>query len=99
MESIYEMFKVRVFQLAYRHTYNPVIAEDLLQDVFLKVSEAKSISAKSLSGNVLYQGRIDPQGRYTLKSHSGDLRMTIPADSAFEFDAETFSGVIDLKKS
>jgi len=37
MESIYEMFKVRVFQLAYRHTYNPVIAEDLLQDVFLKV--------------------------------------------------------------
>jgi RNA polymerase sigma-70 factor (ECF subfamily) len=37
MESIYEMFKVRVFQLAYRHTYNPVIAEDLLQDIFLKV--------------------------------------------------------------
>jgi RNA polymerase sigma-70 factor (ECF subfamily) len=37
IESIYEMFKVRVFQLAYRHTYNPVIAEDLLQDIFLKV--------------------------------------------------------------
>lgn len=37
MESIYEMFKTRVFHLAYRHTYNPVIAEDLLQDVFLKV--------------------------------------------------------------
>ena len=37
MESIYEMFKVRVFQLAYRHTYNVVIAEDLLQDIFLKV--------------------------------------------------------------
>ena len=37
MESIYEMFKVRVFQLAYRHTYNVVIAEDLLQDIFLKI--------------------------------------------------------------
>ena len=37
MESIYEMFKTRIFQLAYRHTYNPVIAEDLLQEVFLKV--------------------------------------------------------------
>lgn len=37
MEAIYEMFKTRVFHLAYRHTYNPVIAEDLLQDVFLKV--------------------------------------------------------------
>lgn len=37
MESIYGMFKVRVFQLAYRHTYNSVAAEDLLQDIFLKV--------------------------------------------------------------
>jgi RNA polymerase sigma-70 factor (ECF subfamily) len=37
MESIYEMFKTRVFHLAYRHTYNPVIAEDLMQEVFLKV--------------------------------------------------------------
>jgi len=37
MESIYGMFKTRVFQLAYRHTYNPVIAEDLMQEVFLKV--------------------------------------------------------------
>jgi len=37
IESIYEMFKVRVFQVAYRHTYNAVVAEDLLQDIFLKV--------------------------------------------------------------
>jgi len=37
MESIYEMFKTRVFHLAYRHTYNPIIAEDLMQEVFLKV--------------------------------------------------------------
>ena len=60
-----------------------------------EVTEAGSISAKSLSGNVDYQGKINPQGRYTLKSHSGDITMTIPADSGFEFDAETFSGVID----
>jgi DUF4097 and DUF4098 domain-containing protein YvlB len=60
-----------------------------------EVTEAGSISAKSLSGDVIYQGKIDPRGRYTLKSHSGDLTMTIPADSAFEFDAETFSGSIE----
>ena len=59
------------------------------------VSEAKAINAKSLSGGIVYQGGIVPQGRYTLKSHSGDLSLTIPADSAFEFDAETFSGDID----
>lgn len=37
MESIYEMFKRPVFGLQYRHTLNQAAAEDLLQDVFLKV--------------------------------------------------------------
>jgi RNA polymerase sigma-70 factor (ECF subfamily) len=37
MESIYEMFKRPVLNLQYRHTMNRAVAEDLLQDVFLKV--------------------------------------------------------------
>lgn len=37
MESIYEMFKGPVFGLVYRYAQNRVVAEDLLQDVFLKV--------------------------------------------------------------
>lgn len=37
MGSIYEMFKRPVFGLLYRYAQNRVAAEDLLQDVFLKV--------------------------------------------------------------
>lgn len=37
MESIYEMFKGPVFGLVYRYSQNRAVAEDLLQDVFLKV--------------------------------------------------------------
>jgi RNA polymerase sigma-70 factor (ECF subfamily) len=37
MEALYEMFKRPVFSLQYRHTMNQAVAEDLLQDVFLKV--------------------------------------------------------------
>ncbi len=37
MEALYEMFKRPVFGLQYRHTANREAAEDLLQDVFLKV--------------------------------------------------------------
>jgi RNA polymerase sigma-70 factor (ECF subfamily) len=37
MEAIYEMFKRPVFSLQYRHTLNQAVAEDLLQDVFLRV--------------------------------------------------------------
>jgi len=37
MESIYGMFKGPVFGLLYRYAQNRAVAEDLLQDVFLKV--------------------------------------------------------------
>ena len=37
MESIYTMFKGPVFGLVYRYAQNRAAAEDLLQDVFLKV--------------------------------------------------------------
>jgi RNA polymerase sigma-70 factor (ECF subfamily) len=36
-EALYEMFKRPVFGLIYRHTQNSAVAEDLLQDVFLKI--------------------------------------------------------------
>jgi len=62
---------------------------------FLDVSAARTVSAKTVSGNVVYQGLINPQGRYGFKSHSGNIRLTLPAGSAFEFEAKTFSGTID----
>ena len=37
MEALYEIFKRPVFGLQFRHTMNREVAEDLLQDVFLKV--------------------------------------------------------------
>lgn len=59
------------------------------------VSEAQTVSAKSVSGGITYSGKIKAGGRYELKAHSGDVRMTIPADSTFDFEANTFSGSID----
>jgi RNA polymerase sigma-70 factor, ECF subfamily len=37
LEALYEMHKARIYHLACRHTFNPVVAEDLLQDTFVKV--------------------------------------------------------------
>lgn len=37
MGAIYERFKTPLFNLAFRYTYNSAAAEDLLQDIFLKV--------------------------------------------------------------
>ncbi len=37
MEEIYERYKTPLFHLAYRYTYDRVTAEDLLQDIFVKI--------------------------------------------------------------
>jgi len=58
------------------------------------VSEAKVVKGKVLSGSIVYQGKIIAGGKYTLKSHSGSIKMILPSDSAFEFEAKTFSGSI-----
>ena len=71
-------------------------AESVSGDIELKgVSEAASVSGKSVSGSMTYEGVIKPGGRYELKAHSGTVRMTIPASSSFDLEADTFSGVID----
>jgi DUF4097 and DUF4098 domain-containing protein YvlB len=59
------------------------------------ISEASTVRAKALSGGVIYRGRINRQGNYSFKSHSGGVELYLPADSAFDFDAETFSGGVE----
>jgi DUF4097 and DUF4098 domain-containing protein YvlB len=59
------------------------------------VSDARSVTAKTVSGNITYVGSILAAGNYELKSFSGNVEMRIPAGSAFDIEASTRSGVID----
>jgi DUF4097 and DUF4098 domain-containing protein YvlB len=61
----------------------------------LDISGAQTVNAESVSGNITYTGAIKEGGRYEIKTHSGDVRMTIPAASTFDFEANTFSGDIE----
>ncbi|MEW5901642.1 MAG: DUF4097 family beta strand repeat-containing protein [Acidobacteriota bacterium] len=61
----------------------------------LDVSDAGRVEVEALSGEVVFRGRLNRQGTYRIKSHSGDVEMWLPADSAFDFEAETFSGGIE----
>lgn len=77
------------------HIMGSISAETVSGDVeLMNISEAKTVSGKALSGTVTYKGKLNKEGRYTFKAHSGDIDVTIPADSAFEFSGETFSGDI-----
>jgi DUF4097 and DUF4098 domain-containing protein YvlB len=73
-----------------------VEADAVSGDIELRdISGAATVNVKTVSGNVTYVGKIQAGGRYELKTHSGDVRMNIPADSAFDFESNTFSGAID----
>jgi len=79
-----------------RSIQGSVEAESVSGDIELReVSEASTVRVKALSGEVLFRGRLSKSGNYNLKSHSGDVTLYLPADSAFDFEAETFSGGIE----
>lgn len=60
-----------------------------------EVSEANVVDGNTVTGSVIYDGKINRDGRYTLNTHSGRIEMTLPADSGFDLEAETFSGRIE----
>ncbi|GAG43436.1 unnamed protein product, partial [marine sediment metagenome] len=59
-----------------------------------EITNAKDIDLKTLSGSVRYDGKILSDGRYKLKSHSGNVTIMIPTDIGFDLEARTFSGSI-----
>lgn len=72
-----------------------VEAETVSGHVSLRdVREAKSIRAKTISGNIACETGVLPGGRYSFDTLSGGITLTLPSSSVFELDAETFSGRI-----
>ncbi|NIM57878.1 MAG: hypothetical protein GTO16_02905 [Candidatus Aminicenantes bacterium] len=63
--------------------------------VLREVSEARVVNANTVTGAVVYDGNINKDGRYILKTHTGRIEMTVPAGSGFDLEANTFSGSIE----
>ncbi|HKP15326.1 MAG TPA: DUF4097 family beta strand repeat-containing protein [Gemmatimonadaceae bacterium] len=61
-----------------------------LQDVV-----AKQIRAHSTSGDLEFAGTILSAGRYEFTTHSGEIRLTLPANVGAQLSLSTFSGEID----
>ncbi|NUO63139.1 MAG: DUF4097 family beta strand repeat protein [Gemmatimonadaceae bacterium] len=52
----------------------------------------KTLRSETVSGELTYEGSLDPNGRYEFHSQSGDVRLRIPASSGGSVRIETFSG-------
>ena len=78
MESIYKHFNRPLFNLVYRYTYNNEIAEDLLQDIFIKVfSHLQDIRNEETFVGWIYRIAINTCYSY-LRRKKSQLQRTIP---------------------
>ena len=69
-----------------------VMVESVSGDVEVSGCTCAQAQAQSVSGNIGFSGKLDKQGRYAFKSHSGDV--TVTTADGFDLDAATFSGSI-----
>jgi DUF4097 and DUF4098 domain-containing protein YvlB len=67
-------------------------AQSISGNVLLTAVDCERVSIQSMSGDVRSEGPLVRNGRYELKSHSGEVRVAVSGGSGFEIDANTFSG-------
>jgi RNA polymerase sigma-70 factor (ECF subfamily) len=75
MEEIYEHYKGSLFNLAYRYTYNRQEAEDLLQDIFVKVfTHIRDVQKAETFGAWVYRIALNACYSYLRSTKSRDRR-------------------------
>ena len=64
-------------------------------EVELRGVTSKSVRAKTTSGDVTFDGLIDPAGRYDLSTHSGDVRLHVQRDASAQLTVATWNGGVN----
>lgn len=76
-------------------TKGDIEIETVSGEITMRNAVAKNVRAHTTSGDVTYDGRIDPQGRYELASHSGDVRLGVPPNIGAQISISTWSGTVE----
>jgi DUF4097 and DUF4098 domain-containing protein YvlB len=72
-----------------------VEATSVSGEVGLRNIVARYIRGRSTSGDMSYEGAVDPAGRYEFVSHSGEVYLTIPQNTGALLTLGTYSGSIE----
>lgn len=63
-------------------------------DVTLRNVQATDVRLVSTSGDLLYDGDLQANGRYTLQTHSGTAQLAVDGRTGFTLEASTFTGTV-----
>ena len=81
MGLLYEQFKGRMFSLAYRYTYNAASAEDLLQEIFIRVfTHIETLDKDEAFAGWMYRIAVNTCLSY-LRSNKKMLQQSVPLSS------------------
>lgn len=64
-------------------------------DVSLREAGSRAVTARTTIGDVTYDGAFARGGRYEFATHSGDVRLVLPAGVDAEMTMQSFSGSMD----
>ncbi|MFC2168241.1 RNA polymerase sigma factor, partial [Acidobacteriota bacterium] len=81
MGLLYEQFKGRMFSLAYRYTYNAASAEDLLQEIFIRVfTHLGTLDKDEAFAGWMYRIAVNTCLSY-LRSNKKNMQQAVPLSS------------------
>ena len=64
-------------------------------DVIVRAAALNGVSDLETNyGSIHFEGTIDPQGTYTMKTINGNINLTLPGNAAFQLTASVGSGTI-----
>lgn len=69
-------------------------ANSVSESITLNILESKGVVASCISGNIRLGGKLAADGVYNLSSHSGDVVLSLPANSNFRLTAKSNNGSI-----
>lgn len=69
--------------------------ETVSGSIELRNAAGRYVRSHTTSGDLVYEGSIEPTGRYELSAHSGDIRLGIPSNASAQLSVSTWSGTLD----
>lgn len=73
----------------------PIRAMAVSGDIEMHNAQSRNVTAQTTSGEVFYDGTIDPSGRYDFTSHSGNVTVRVPADVSAAVSLQSYVGDIE----